>query len=149
VLDGPGLRLAGGELLVGGAVALALRWRLPPMVIGLTPVGFGTSMPEPATSAIAARGGQSAGAPGTILGSNAFDLLGILGATALFSPLPVGPAIRAFGIRVMLSASLPLAVPAWTGSRISRTGGLALLVARAGHIGWLGRSLARSSHPAG
>ncbi|HZG08262.1 MAG TPA: calcium/sodium antiporter [Allosphingosinicella sp.] len=87
----PGLLLliGGGELLVRGAVRIAERLRLSPMLIGLTIVGMGTSMPELATSVQAALAGSPGIAVGNIVGSNLANLLLILGLAALLAPIAV------------------------------------------------------------
>jgi cation:H+ antiporter len=77
----------GGEYLVRGATAIARHFRLSPMVIGLTIVGFGTSAPEMLVSVQAALAGQPAIAIGNVLGSNIANILLILGLSALIAPL--------------------------------------------------------------
>lgn len=81
--------VAGGELLVRGALELARSIGLSERIIGLTVVAAGTGTPELATSIIAARRGQSEMALGNVIGSNIFNVLGILGITALVRPIPV------------------------------------------------------------
>jgi cation:H+ antiporter len=83
------LLIAGGELLVRGAVRIAEHMRLSPLLIGLTIVGMGTSMPELATSVQASLAGSPGIAIGNIVGSNMANLLLILGVAALISPLAV------------------------------------------------------------
>lgn len=83
------LLVVGGELLVRGAVRIAEHLRLSPLLIGLTIVGMGTSMPELATSVQAALAGSPGIALGNIVGSNLANLLLILGFAALLSPLQV------------------------------------------------------------
>lgn len=89
LLIGLGLLIVGGELLVRGAVRIAERLGLSPMLIGLTIVGMGTSMPELAASLQAALSGSSGIAIGNIVGSNLANLLLILGTAALVSPIAV------------------------------------------------------------
>ncbi|MGB5838337.1 MAG: sodium:calcium antiporter [Albidovulum sp.] len=79
----------GGEFLVRGAVGVARRFHVPPLIIGLTVVGFGTSTPELLVSVQAALGGVPALALGNIIGSNIANILLILGATALIMPVPL------------------------------------------------------------
>jgi cation:H+ antiporter len=83
------LLIGGGELLVRGAVRIAEHMRLSPLLIGLTIVGLGTSMPELATSVQAALAGSPGLALGNIVGSNMANLLLILGFAALVSPMVV------------------------------------------------------------
>jgi cation:H+ antiporter len=95
----------GGELLVRGATAVARHFRLSPMVIGLTVVGFGTSAPELLVSLQAAWEGQPALAIGNVVGSNIANILLILGISALIAPLliPVSKLWR--DLAFMLAAS--------------------------------------------
>lgn len=92
VLGGLVLLGVGGELLVRGAVGLASRMGISPMLAGLTIVGFGTSMPELATSVQAALAGSPGIAIGNVVGSNIANILLILGVSALILPLTVNPA---------------------------------------------------------
>src|SRR6056297_1310072 len=96
----------GGEMLVRGAVSAARAFNVPPMVIGLTLVGFGTSTPELVTSLQAALSGSPGVALGNVIGSNIGNILLILGFTALLAPVAVDPkAFRRDGL-VMIIATL-------------------------------------------
>lgn len=90
VIVGLALLAGGGELLLRGAVGLATRVRLTPAVIGLTVVAAGTSVPELAVSAIASLEGQTDIATGNVVGSNIFNVVFILGLSALIRPLSIG-----------------------------------------------------------
>lgn len=96
----------GGEYLVRGATAIARHFRLSPMVIGLTIVGFGTSAPEMLVSVQAALAGQPAIAIGNVLGSNIANILLILGISALIAPLiiPVRKLWRDLGFMLLATA---------------------------------------------
>ena len=114
LLVGGGLALlvVGGELLVRGAVALAKRLGVSPLVIGLTLVGFGTSTPELVTSVKASLAGSPGIAVGNIVGSNIANLLVILGLSALIAPITVSPgALRRDGL-VMLAVTALFAAAA-------------------------------------
>ena len=87
---GVALLYGGGESLVGGAVSLAARFGVSPLVIGLTVVAFGTSSPELAATLVAALGGVPEVAVGNVLGSNIANLGLILGAAAILHPLTAG-----------------------------------------------------------
>lgn len=129
--------IAGGDLLVKGAVALARRMRISPMVIGLTLVGFGTSAPELVTSLQAAVSGAPGIAVGNVVGSNIANVLLILGVAALIAPVVVTPqALRRDGA-VMLGSALALVALARTGWRVGRREGAALALAYAAYTGWL------------
>ena len=108
IAAGIALLVVGGEVLVRGAVALARAAGMTERVIGLTIVAVGTSAPELATSIVAARKGQSEIALGNVIGSNIFNVLGIVGVTALVRPLPVSPAMLDSDVWWMLATSLVL-----------------------------------------
>ncbi|MBK8575948.1 MAG: calcium/sodium antiporter [Elusimicrobia bacterium] len=113
------LLVLGAELLIRGASRLALRIGIPSLVVGLTVVAYGTSTPELVVSAKAALSGQADLALGNVLGSNIFNILFILGASALISPLIVSRAIIWREVPVMIAASLLLWAMA-TDGRVSR-----------------------------
>ncbi len=133
LLAGFVLLILGGELLVRGAVRVAERLGVSPLVIGLTLVGFGTSTPELVTSVRAALAGSPGIAYGNIVGSNIANILLVVGASAALAPITVSSAAlrRDGGIMVvvavvfaLLAATLP----------ISRGVGLAFVLALAGYI---------------
>lgn len=137
LLGGLLLLVSGGELLVRGAVQVAERLGISPLVIGLTLVGFGTSMPELVTSVQAALAGSPGIAFGNIVGSNIYNILGIGGTTALISPSVVPAEIVSFDNLVMLGVSGLLVLFAATGLRIARWEGGVLLAAYVGYIALL------------
>jgi cation:H+ antiporter len=95
VVGGLLLLAGGGEALVRGATAIARRAGVTPAVIGLTIVAAGTSLPELVVSVLAALAGEPAIAVGNVVGSNIFNVLGVLGLTALITILPVhGSAVK-------------------------------------------------------
>lgn len=104
------LLVAGAELLVRGASKLALAFGLSPLVIGLTVVAFGTSAPEIAISVGAALEGRADVAVGNVVGSNIFNVLFILGVSALIVPLAVARQLIRQEVPVMLGTSLLLLV---------------------------------------
>lgn len=91
ILGGLGLLIAGGKLTVAGAVGLATAIGLSEAFIGLTVVAVGTSVPELATSVVAARRGKADIAVGNIVGSNIFNIFWIMGVSAILQPLPFRP----------------------------------------------------------
>ncbi|MBP9035163.1 MAG: calcium/sodium antiporter [Pseudomonadales bacterium] len=115
----------GAELLVRGASRLAAAAGMPPLIIGLTVVAFGTSAPEMAVSVGSALGGSPDIALGNVVGSNIFNVLFILGLSALVAPLVVSRQLVRFDVPVMLSASLLVWLMALDQS-ISRFEGLVL-----------------------
>lgn len=131
------LTIVGARFLVSGAIAAAQAMGVSETVIGLTIVAVGTSMPELVTSVIAVRRGQSDVALGNIVGSNIFNILGILGITALVQPLVVPREIITLDIWVMCAATVLLAVFARTGWRIGRAEGAYMILCYAGYLAWL------------
>ena len=126
VLAGLGLLVLGSRWLVDGAVAMAQLLGVSQLVIGLTIVALGTSLPEVATSIVASLRGERDIAVGNVVGSNIFNILAVLGFAAATSPqaLLVSSAALAFDIPVMIAvavASLPIF---FTGGVIARWEGL-------------------------
>ena len=107
--------VAGAELLVRGASKLALSFGISPLVVGLTIVAFGTSAPEMAVSVGAVLGGKNDIAIGNVVGSNIFNVLFILGISALITPLVVNIQLIRQEVPIMLGASLLLLIFALDG----------------------------------
>ena len=126
--------MLGARLLVDGAVSIAHALGLSEAFIGLTIVAVGTSLPELATSVMAARRKQSAIAIGNIVGSNIFNVLGILGITALIAPIPVADRFLRFDLPVMIAASVVLALMLLMREGLGRRAGAVLLLAYAGFV---------------
>jgi len=118
---------SGGHYLVQGATRIALFARLSTAVVGLTVVAMGTSLPELATSAVAAVQGEKDLALANVVGSNIFNLLGVLGATALVFPVPLNPA-STLDNWVMLGFCATLFPLTLFGRKVSRLDGVLLLV---------------------
>jgi cation:H+ antiporter len=129
--------IIGARLLVDGAISVAEFAGISETVIGLTVVAIGTSMPELVTAVIAVRKGQGDVAIGNVIGSNLFNVMGIVGVTALIHPVTVPVEIATFDIWVLLGASVLLIGFARTGWTISRLEGGAFLVAYLGYFGFL------------
>lgn len=121
------ITLLGARFLVQGAIGLAEDMGVSQTIIGLTIVAVGTSLPELITSVLAARRGHSDVALGNIVGSNIFNILGILGATALVKPIPIPSEIVAYDNWVMLGATALLIGACVTQWRITRTEGAVML----------------------
>jgi cation:H+ antiporter len=135
VLIGLVLLIAGSQILLVGAVGIAKSIGVSEAVIGLTLVAVGTSLPELSISLIAALRRHADVAVGNILGSNIFNLLGILGVSALLQPLPIHARVLQFDQWVMLAASLLLLLFLSTGRQLSRVEGGLLLLGYAGYLG--------------
>ncbi|MFI4871400.1 MAG: calcium/sodium antiporter [Phycisphaerales bacterium JB061] len=129
VIVGIGLLVYGANLLVGGATAVAQMFGVSDAVIGLTLVAFGTSVPELSLSVIAALRKESDIAIGNILGSNIFNILCVLGITAMVSPslLEVPEGMWSRDLWVMLGASLACLPLFLVGGKITRAEGFLLL----------------------
>lgn len=122
--------ILGANLLVRGASNLAATLGIPPLVIGLTVVAFGTSSPELAVSVQSAWSGQTDIAVGNVIGSNIFNVLLVLGSAAVIAPggIPVAPAAWSFDLPFMIAVSLACVPVFFAGMQISRLeGGIFLL----------------------
>jgi cation:H+ antiporter len=119
------LLVLGAEVLVRGAARLAARFGISPLVIGLTVVAFGTSAPEMAVSTQSAFLGQGDIAIGNVIGSNIFNVLFILGLSALFTPLIVSRQLVRLDVPIMIAAGFLAWLLAMDGS-YSRLDGLIL-----------------------
>ena len=122
----------GADFLVAGAVSIARKYKVSDFVIGAAIVGVGTSMPELVVSFIGALQGNADVAIGNVVGSNIFNVLGILGLTAVFFPVAVDKANMKFEIPLCIIASVLLTVLAMnffdgTSACIGRIDGLVLL----------------------
>lgn len=139
VIAGLGLLVLGADLLVLAATSFAKSFGVSDVVIGLTIVAAGTSLPEVATSLMAAVRGQRDIAIGNVVGSNTFNIAGCLGATGVVAKdgLPVGQGVLAFDLWVMLAVAV-LCLPVFlTGRRIGRTEGVFFLLAYTAYTLWL------------
>lgn len=135
----------GADFLVAGAVSVARRFKVSDFVIGAAIVGVGTSMPELVVSFLGAVGGNADVAIGNVVGSNIFNVLGILGLTALLFPVAIGRKELKFEIPLCISVSLLLMILALnffngTPAVISRTDGIVLLLI---FVGFMWYSFAR------
>lgn len=129
----------GADFLVAGAVSVARRFKVSDFVIGAAIVGVGTSMPELVVSFIGAINGNSDVAIGNVVGSNIFNVLGILGLTALFFPVATDRKNMKFEIPVCIGVSILLTILVYNffnggPACISRGDGLLLLAVFAGFM---------------
>lgn len=137
VLLGLGGLFLGANWLVESAVEISRTLGMSEATIGLTIVAVGTSLPELATSVAAAIRRHGDVALGNVIGSNVFNILGILGATAIIAPVPVSSSMASLDIPVMLVTALALAGLIAFRSGVSRIAGLGLLVVYTGYVAWL------------
>lgn len=126
--------VGGGKLLVDNAIVLAKTFNVSDEVIGLTLVSVGTSLPELATSVMAAIRKHSDIALGNVLGSNVYNILGIAGITALIKPIPVTQHMVQIDIPLMIGVSLILFFLAVVVKRFGKRVGYAFLAAYIGYI---------------
>lgn len=129
VAIGLALLVTGAHLMVEGAVAAARALGVSELVIGLTVIAVGTSLPEVATSVLAALRGQRDIAVGNVVGSNLFNLLGVLGLTAMAAApgVPIASPVFGFDLPVMLASAVMCLPIFFSGSTISRVEGALLL----------------------
>ena len=116
----------GADLLIRGATTIAKDFGLSDEVIGLTLVAVGTSLPELATTVSAALRRQADVALGNVIGSNMFNLLGIIGVAAVVGPIPVAAGLLRFDLWVMVGASILLAPFVFRGWHMGRAWGAGL-----------------------
>ncbi len=124
----------GADLVVEGAAGLASSWGVSEAVIGLSLIALATSLPELSTTVVAAFHRSSDVAIGNVVGSNLFNILAILGITAMLVPIPVDPAFRQFDLWVMFAASILLWIYVLAKATIGRVSGVLFL---AGYIAYI------------
>ena len=136
VLGGLLLLIVGSNVFVDHASQLAFSMGISEGVVGLTVVAGGTSLPELATTVVAARKGQSALAIGNVIGSNVFNILLILGLTATIHPLQIG-GITTIDMAVMLLSVSFVWIFCFTRLKVERWEGATLLVGYLAYLIWL------------
>ena len=124
----------GADLVVDGAAGLAAGWGVSEAVIGLSLIALGTSLPELSTTVIAALHKSSDVAIGNVIGSNMFNILAILGITALLTEIPVDPMFLRFDLWVMFACTVLLWVFVLTKTTIRKPAGVLFL---AGYLGYM------------
>lgn len=139
VLLGLVILVAGAEVLVRGAVTLAEVARISPLVIGLTVVAFGTSAPELAVSTVSSLRGDSAIALGNVVGSNLFNVLFILGTSAVIIPLSVSSQLVRLDVPIMVAVSVLTGMAAFNGT-IGRAEAIVMFLFFAAYTIWLIRA---------
>lgn len=127
IFGGLALLVVGSHWLVNGAVAMAHALGISELIVGLTVVAAGTSLPEVVTSIIAALRGERDIAVGNVVGSNIFNILGVLGIAGLVAPggIPVSDTALRFDLPVMIAAAVACLPIFFTGNLVARwEGGL-------------------------
>jgi cation:H+ antiporter len=136
------LLFAGGHFLVTGAVTIARKWGVSETVIGLTLVALGTSLPELATSIVAALRKEGAICVGNLVGSNLFNILGAVGLSASIRPFPAKPSLLVFEFPSLVLFTAAMGFVLLTGKRVRRGEGAFLL---AGYILFMALLFLRTS----
>ena len=134
VLIGIAALAAGSEMSVRGAVGIAERVGINEIAIGVTIVAVGTSLPEVVTTAVAALRGEQEIAVANVVGSNIFNLLGVLGLSGAIATLPTGGDLYRFEMPALIVSTAVLFLLAWPRGRIGRVEGGALLLAYAAFL---------------
>jgi cation:H+ antiporter len=137
---GLGTLLVGAELLVEGAIEIARSLEVSEVVIGITLVAIGTSLPELAVSLVSAMKGEYGLAIGNIVGSNIFNLLAVIGIAAAIEPSALAPSVLSLHIFVMVAFTLVLFAMTYDydgKSDLSRLEGVALLAAYLAYLGYV------------
>jgi cation:H+ antiporter len=137
IATGLGLLVIGADVLVHSSVSVARSFGISETVIGLTLIAAGTSLPELATSVVAAIRGRAGISVGNVTGSNMYNVLGILGVAALIGPVQIDPTIVKVDMWVMLAATLLLFPPLLFGSRMGRSYGFVLLAGYFAYVAYL------------
>jgi cation:H+ antiporter len=134
---GLGVLVAGSQAFVQGAADIARTFGVSEAIIGLTIVAAGTSLPELASSLVAAFRRQADIAIGNVIGSNTFNLLGILGISGIVAGPLTGPGITAIDFGVMTGLAAVLLLILWTGAKVTRYEGCLLLISYLGYMVWI------------
>lgn len=126
--------LLGGKFLVDGAVELAEKHEISKEIVGLTVVALGTSLPELATSIVAALRRQTDLAVGNVLGSNIYNIFGIGGITATITPIPITDRMANIDIPLLVAMSTLLVIIIVWQHGVTRLTGLAFLIGYAAYV---------------
>lgn len=131
--------IAGANWLVESAVTMARAFGVSELVIGLTIVAAGTSLPEVATSVLAALRGERDIAVGNVVGSNLFNIMAVLGISSLVAPsgIPVAEAVQQFDFPVMIGVALACLPIFFTGNVIARWEGAVFIAFYVFYVAWL------------
>ena len=136
MIVGMALIIFGSDLTVDAATELAKMFGMSERFIGLTIVALGTSLPELCTSVVAARKGKADIAIGNIVGSNLFNILFVIGTSALIIPVPFAPNFL-IDCAIAFGAGLMLWMLVYTKNHLARKGGLLMLLCYCGYFGYL------------
>lgn len=129
--------IKGADYFVDGAASIASSLKIPSVVVGLTIVAFGTSAPEAAVSVTAALNHSNAIAISNVIGSNIFNLIVVLGTTAVITLVPVPRSILRKEFPFLIAVSFLMAIFVFTGYSLSRLEGIIFLLLIVGYVAWL------------
>jgi len=129
--------LAGSRWLINGGRGLLAAAGVPDLVIGLTVLALGTSLPELAASVVAALRSEASFSVGNVVGSNVYNVLAVIGVLPFVSPVSVSTGVRRFEFPALVVVTLLSVGLMWRGGRLSRVDGAVLLAAYAAFIGLL------------
>ena len=129
--------IKGADVFVDGATSIAKVLKVPALVIGLTIVALGTSLPELAVSVIAAIGGAGDMSVGNVIGSNIFNISVVLGATSLLFPIAIQKEILSFELPVLLGISILLLILGLTFKEVGLIAGILFLLLVVGYVVFL------------
>lgn len=132
--------LGSSRLLVWGASGAAIELGVPEVIVGLTIVAIGTSLPEVAASVAGALKGHPEIAIGNVVGSNIFNMGGVFAVAGLMTTVSIDSVTLARDFGLMLGMTMLVAILAWTAGRLNRAAGLALLAVYTSYLGYLGWS---------
>lgn len=138
IISGLILLIIGSDLLIKGSIGIAQQLNLSDALIGLTIVALGTSTPELTVSVMAAWKGKTDIAMGNIVGSNIYNILGILGVTSLFSVLTLAPRMMIFDQWILVAVTLLFVIFMATRNRVTRPEGVIFF---AGYVAYIGASI--------
>ena len=134
---GIALLMLGADWLITGATAIARSYGVPEAIIGLTLVAVGTSLPELAASIVGAVKRETDVVIGNILGSNMYNILGILGIASIIKPIPIDPRMAAIDIPVMLGVAIGTTIVIFMAKKFGRVTGGICLALYIGYVWWM------------
>ena len=137
IVVGLALLIASSRALVWGAVGVAEAFGVSELIIGLTVVAVGTSLPELVSSIVAARKGEYDMVLGNIIGSNFFNMLAVVGVAAVIQPLAVGQDVLQRDIPVMVGITVLLFAICWLFKAVNRYAGMGFVAIYVGYTLWL------------
>ena len=139
-VGGIALLMLGAGWLVTGATSIARAYGVPEAIIGLTLVAVGTSLPELAASVVGAVKKQTDVVIGNIIGSNMYNILGILGIASVLKPIPMDPRMAAIDIPIMLAVAIGTTVVIFAAKKFGRITGAVCIALYVGYVWWMFQS---------